>query len=134
MYLSGPWVTGSSEESYLSAYQSKFGELPPGPFGEHASDGFNILLNAIESVGIVDDDGVLHIGRQALRDAVTATSGFQGITGVLDCGPKELVAGTTYFGDCATGEAIAVFQVDQAWIDSEDVYEMGVHPPFVWTP
>ena len=134
MYLSGPWVTGPAGLAYLSEYEAMHGELPPGPFGEHAHDGLRILLNAIESVGVVDDDGALHIGRQALRDAVAATEGFQGITGVLSCGPKELVAGTTYNGDCATGEAIAVFQVDQAWIDDESVYVMGVHPPLVWTP
>lgn len=134
MYLSGPWVTGPAGLSYLSDYEAMHGELPPGPFGEHAHDALRILLNAIESVAVVDDDGTLHIGRQALRDAVAATDGFQGITGVLSCGDKELVAGTIYKGDCATGEAIAIFQVDQAWIDDESVYQMGVHPPLIWTP
>jgi branched-chain amino acid transport system substrate-binding protein len=134
MYLSGPFVTGPAGLDFLSQYEDMHGELPPGPFGEHAHDGFRILLNAIEAVAVVDDDGTLHIGRQALRDAVTATVGFQGITGVLSCDDKELVAGTTYQGDCATGEALGVFQVDQAWIDDEGVYQMGVHPPLVWTP
>ncbi len=136
MYLSGPYVTGSAGASFLSTYESMHGEKPPGPFGEHASDALNILLNAIESVAVVDSDGTLHIGRQALRDAVTATSGFQGITGVLSCGPKELQPGVTYNGDCATGEALGVFQINQAWIDSEDVYDglAGENPPLVWTP
>lgn len=134
MYLSGPWVTGPAGLDFLSSYEALHGELPPGPFGEHAFDGFRILLNAIESVAVVDDDGALHIGQQALRDAVAATDGFQGITGVLSCGDKELVAGTTYKGDCATGEAIGIFQVDQAWIDDETLYQLGVHPPLVWTP
>ena len=136
MYLSGPYVTGGAAASYLSDYESMHGELPPGPFGEHAHDGLNILLNAIESVAVVDDDGTIHIGRQALRDAVAATSGFQGITGVLSCGSKELVAGTTFNGDCATGEALGVFQVNQAWIDDEGVYDglSGTNPPLVWQP
>jgi hypothetical protein len=110
------------------------GQLPPGPFGEHAYDGIRILFDAIEKVAVVDDDGTVHIGRQALRDAVEATSGFEGVTGVLDCGPKELQPGVTYRGDCATGQALGIFQVDAEWIASEDAYEMGVHPPLVWTP
>ncbi|MFQ5921713.1 MAG: branched-chain amino acid ABC transporter substrate-binding protein [Anaerolineales bacterium] len=134
MYLSGPHVSGPAGLDFLSDYEVMHGELPPGPFGEHAFDGLRILLNAIESVAVVDDDGTLHIGRQAIRDAVTATEGFEGITGILSCGPKELVAGTMYQGDCATGEAIAIFQVDQDWIDDEAVYQMGVHPPIVWSP
>ncbi len=39
-----------------------------------------------------DDDGTLHIGRQALRDALYATSGHEGITGAINCNQN---------GDCA---------------------------------
>ena len=134
MYLSGPALSGPAAAAYLESYQEAEGELPPGPFGEHAYDGIRILFAAIESVAVRDDDGTLHIGRQALRDAVTATSGFDGLTGVLSCGPKELVAGTTYFGDCATGEALGVYQINQAWIDDESLFELGANPPLVWTP
>lgn len=134
MYLSGPLVIGSKQAALMDAYVTMHGALPPGPFGEHAYDAFNILLDAIEAVAVVDADGTVHIGRQALRDAVEATSGFDGVTGVLDCGPKELQPGVEYLGDCATGEALGVFQVDAEWIASEDAFEMGVHPPLVWTP
>ena len=94
----------------------------------------NILMDAIEKVAVKEDDGTLYIGRQALRDAVEATKDFDGITGKLNCGPKELQPGVTFRGDCATGEALAIFQVDAEWIASADVYQMGVHPPVVWTP
>ncbi len=134
MYLSGPALSGPEAAAYLESYREAEGQLPPGPFGEHAYDGIRILFAAIESVAVQDDDGTLHIGRQALRDAVTATSGFDGLTGVLSCGDKELVAGTTYKGDCATGEALGVYQIDQAWVDDESLFEIGVHPPLVWTP
>jgi len=134
MYLSGPYITGDKAAEFMRKYEEMHGEKPPGPFGEHGYDAINILMNAIEKVAVVEEDGTVHIGRQALRDAVTATSGFDGITGILDCGPKELVPGKTFYGDCATGEALAIFQVDAEWIASEDVYEMGVHPPVVWTP
>jgi len=43
-------------------------------------------------------DGTLHIGRQALRDALYATSGYQGLTGSLTCDE---------YGDCG----VARFQV-----------------------
>ncbi|NIS81399.1 MAG: ABC transporter substrate-binding protein [Anaerolineales bacterium] len=134
MYLSGPYLTGAEAQEFLSRYQDMHGELPPGPFGEHGYDGFNILLAAIEKVAVVDDDGTLHIGRQALRDAVEETSGYEGLTGTLSCAPKALEPGVNYRGDCATGEALAIFQVDADWIATEDVYQMGVHPPVVWTP
>jgi len=134
MYLSGPYLTGTEAQVFLTRYQQINGELPPGPFGEHGYDAINILMDAIEKVAVKEDDGTLHIGRQALRDAVEDTEDFDGITGTLDCGPKALRPGVEFRGDCATGEALAIFQVDADWIASEDVYQMGVHPPVVWTP
>jgi branched-chain amino acid transport system substrate-binding protein len=41
---------------------------------------------------VQDADGTLHVGRQALRDAIFATSNFSGLTGNLTCTPT---------GDCA---------------------------------
>ncbi|MFQ6016303.1 MAG: branched-chain amino acid ABC transporter substrate-binding protein [Anaerolineae bacterium] len=139
MYLSGPFLTGDKAAKFMADYEAMHGEKPPGPFGEHGYDAINILMDAIEKVAAADAEGTLYIGRQALRDAVEATSGFEGITGTLDCGPKVHAtvgryAGVEFRGDCATGEAIAIFQVDAEWIASEDVYQMGVHPPVVWTP
>ena len=59
---------------------------------------------------------------QALRDALYGTSGFAGLTGNLSCDEN---------GDCATGEALAVFQVTQCMIDgSEDI--LASTP--AWTP
>ena len=51
-----------------------------------------MLFAAIEEVAVQDDDGTLHIGRQALRDALYATKDFVGITGTLNC---------DQYGDCA---------------------------------
>lgn len=134
MYFSGPYLSGPKAAEFLKKYEEMHGEKPPGPFGEHAYDAINILMDAIEKVAVVEADGTVHIGRQDLRDAVEATSGFEGLTGVLDCGPKELQPGIIYRGDCATGEALAIFQADEAWVESADVFEPGVHPPVVWTP
>jgi branched-chain amino acid transport system substrate-binding protein len=130
MYISGPYFDDPAVDAFLAAYEAKEGGPPPGPFGEHAYDATHILLNAIEAVVVADDDGTLHIGRQALRDEVEATTGYKGLTGILDCGPKELKEGMTFRGDCATGEALAIYQVDAAWVASED----GYPPPTVFIP
>jgi len=59
-----------------------------------------MIFACIEKVG-VDDGGTLNIGRQALRDCLYATSGFDGITGTLTCNE---------YGDCADAQ-ISVSQL-----------------------
>ncbi|HJN41134.1 MAG TPA: ABC transporter substrate-binding protein, partial [Anaerolineales bacterium] len=66
-------------------------------------------------------DGTLHVGRQALRDAVGSTYRYGGLTGILSCDE---------YGDCATGEALAVFQLSADNVASEDNWP----PPVVYTP
>jgi hypothetical protein len=78
-------------------------------------------LNAIDQVAVENDDGSLTIDRQALRDAVVATSDYQGLTGLLTCGE---------YGDCATGEALAIFQLGSDQVASEDNWP----PEVVYTP
>jgi branched-chain amino acid transport system substrate-binding protein len=51
-----------------------------------------MIFACIEEVGVVEENGALHVGRQAMRDCLYATSGFSGITGSLTC--DEV-------GDCA---------------------------------
>lgn len=120
MYLSGPYVTGESYEGFLAKWEEKFGGTPPSGFHAFAYDATNILFDAIEEVAVEEDDGTLHIGRQALRDAVAATSNFNGLTGTLSC---------TENGDCATGEALGIFQISTAEISEENW-----PPAVVYTP
>ena len=105
MYLSGPDLEfgGSFYESdFLPAYSDVSGEdAPISVFHAHAYDATTMLFDAIEEVAVVEDDGTIHIGRQDLRDALFATSGFDGITGTLTCNET---------GDCAD-PAISVSQV-----------------------
>ncbi len=61
-------------------------------FHAHAFDATNIILGCVEEVAVQDEDGTIHVGRQAMRDCVGATSGFSGITGSLTCDE---------YGDCA---------------------------------
>jgi branched-chain amino acid transport system substrate-binding protein len=121
MYLSGPYVTPDDPEysAFLDKWEAKFGGVPPSGFHAHAYDATNMLFAAIESVAVVDADGTVHIGRQALRDALYATANYNGLTGALTCDAN---------GDCATGEALAVFLLGEA--------EVGGNwpPPVAWTP
>ncbi len=108
MYLSGPYVAGDAYSEFLSKWEAKFSGPPPSGFHAHAYDATNLLLNAIEAVAQEGEDGTLLIGRQALRDALSATSGYSGLTGTLTCNPT---------GDCATGEALGIFQITDAEVN-----------------
>ena len=48
-------------------------------------------LHALQRVVVQDQNGSLHIGRQALRNALYATTDFEGLSGRLRCDE---------FGDC----------------------------------
>jgi branched-chain amino acid transport system substrate-binding protein len=104
MYFSGPdlnFESGFYKDEFLPAYIEKFGEEPTAVFHAHSYDATNIVLDAIEETAQQADDGTLLIGRQALRDALSATAGYDGITGTLACDDV---------GDCAN----PVISVSQA--------------------
>ena len=42
-----------------------------------------MILDAVEEVAQQGSDGTLLIGRQALRDALSATEGMEGVTGTI---------------------------------------------------
>jgi branched-chain amino acid transport system substrate-binding protein len=110
MYESSPDFSafGPAYQDFLAKHQKKYGEKPASVFHAHAYDATNVLLAAVEKVAVQDPDGTLHIGRQALRDAVQATKGFQGLTGTLTC--DETVPGKKNPGDCGDPH-IAVYQI-----------------------
>ena len=94
MYFTGPDLGFENElyNHFLEVYQSEYGTAPTSVFHAHAYDAANMIFDAIEKVAVVEDDGTIHIGRGALRDAVAATANFEGITGNLNCDDV---------GDCA---------------------------------
>lgn len=85
---------GSAHDAFVSRYQEQYGERPATPYYANNYDAANLLFSALEQVALQDPDGTLHIGRQALRDALYATSNFQGLTGSLSC---------DRYGDCGVG-------------------------------
>ena len=87
-------------DEFIPAYQEAFGSDPLSVFHAHAYDAANVVFEAIKEVAIDNGDGSLSIPRQALRDAVFATNGYQGVTGTITCLDT---------GDCATDVTIGLF-------------------------
>jgi branched-chain amino acid transport system substrate-binding protein len=123
MFFSSPNFSafGSGYQDLVAKYLKKYnvkGTLAP--FHAHAYDAMDMILQALQKPGVVttDADGTLHVGKQALRDAIAATD-MQGITGHIKCDP---------YGDCADPK-IAAYQVTAANVASG---EMPKDP--VWFP
>jgi len=84
MYLSGPYLTPEGPYGdFLTKWDEEYGGTPPSGFHAHAYDATNMLLDAIEAVATEDGNGGLLIGRQAIRDALTAIDGFEGLTAIV---------------------------------------------------
>ncbi len=60
-----------------------------------------MILDAIVDVGF-ERGKTLLVGRQALRDALFATTGLEGVTGTITCDA---------FGDCGAPQDIELWQV-----------------------
>jgi branched-chain amino acid transport system substrate-binding protein len=118
MYVTGTAVTGIDYDIFLAQWDVTYGTTPTGRFHAHAYDAANILLDAIEASAQQGSDGTTLIGRQALRQAVKTTADFPGLTGKLRCDAA---------GDCATGEALGVYQITAVEINGEQW-----PPPIVW--
>ena len=123
VFVSGPLVTGDAYEQLLVRWEEEYGGSPPSGYHAHAYDATNLLLNAVEAVAKVTDDGGLIIGRQAIRDAIAATENYPGLTGSLTCQEESPFA-----GDCAPGTALAIFEITEA-----EVYDDNWPPPVFWS-
>ena len=88
MYLSGRDLESSSDyyqRVFLPEYANVSAEEKPlSTFHGYAYDAANIILDAVEKVGLIEG-GILYVPRTALRDAVLATNGYQGLTGTISC-------------------------------------------------
>ena len=122
IYVSGPLVSGDAYEKLLAKWVDEYGSDPPSGYHAHSYDATNLLLNALEAVAVVNEDGSLTIGRQALRDAVAATEDYPGLTGRLTCREDS-----PFVGDCSPGTAIAVYKITEA-----EVYDDHWPPPLAW--
>ena len=78
-----------------------------------------IVFAAIEKVAKKGPDGTLHIGRQALRDALYATKDLKGLTGTINC---------DNYGDCADPK-IGVYKTT-----AENVKKLVMPETPIWKP
>ncbi|MFN2484509.1 MAG: branched-chain amino acid ABC transporter substrate-binding protein [Candidatus Limnocylindria bacterium] len=107
MYFSGPDLNFGDkyQNEFIPAYNEISGEDGPiAPYHAHAYDAFNIIADAIESVGIEGDDGTLYVPRTALKDYVRGLTDYEGLTGTLTCDEN---------GDCADPE-VSIAQLENA--------------------
>jgi len=121
MYLSSPdFSTFGTDyaEKFLPAYQAAYGEKPTSAFHAHAYDAVNMVSAAIEAVAVENADGSVTIGRQALRDALYATTDFKGLTGNISCNAD---------GDCADPK-IAVYEITAENIAAGEVPTARIYP------
>ena len=116
VYLSGPDLEFAGSfyaDEFLPAYNDQFGDTTS-VFHAHSYDAVQIVLQAVEEVAI-QEGGTTYIPRTALRDAIQATEGYEGIVGALSCDEN---------GDCNPGASMSVSQVvggefEVVWKSSE---------------
>ncbi len=105
-FASGPDLSAFQQgdfytKQFLPAYKQLIGSAPTSAYHAQAYDAMGMIAQAIESVAIKNDDGSLTIPRMALRDALFATSNYQGITGTITCSD---------LGDCAGATTVGIYQ------------------------
>ncbi|MEE8202532.1 MAG: branched-chain amino acid ABC transporter substrate-binding protein, partial [Alphaproteobacteria bacterium] len=106
---------GKRYPEFVDKYKAKFGEAPIQAFHANAYDGGAVALMAIEKVAVTDDSGNTYIGRKALRDALFATAGYDGIGGPINCNEH---------GDCA-GFKFGVYQYTSG---DPETFNIGTNP------
>ncbi|MGH2738111.1 MAG: hypothetical protein ACRDHH_04790, partial [Actinomycetota bacterium] len=115
VYMSGPSLEFAGDfyaDEFLPAYEEQFGEEPTAAFHAHSFDAAVMVFDAIEAVAIETDDGGLLIPKTQLRDAIGATSGYEGITGSLTCDEN---------GDCQPTATMAMNIVEDG--DFNPIFE-----------
>ncbi|MEL7039416.1 MAG: hypothetical protein AAFO04_27945 [Cyanobacteria bacterium J06592_8] len=105
---------GDAIDQFADDFETAFGMPPSSTFLGFRFDAANLLLDSIEQTAIQQEDGTLIIGRQALRDTVSATENYPGVTGLLTCG---------LFGDCAAAPTYNLVQFVDPDVDVAGVRE-----------
>ncbi|MCE2473888.1 MAG: branched-chain amino acid ABC transporter substrate-binding protein [Anaerolineae bacterium] len=124
LYVAGPHIAGEAYAAFVETWRREIDEAgPSGGFHGHGYDAANLLFSALETVAVEREDGALIIGRAALRQALSEVEDYPGVTGSLTCQDES-----PHAGDCATGEALAIFQLTAA-----EVHDGNWPPPVLWT-
>ena len=124
LYVAGPHIAGEAYAAFVETWRREIDEAgPSGGFHGHGYDAANLLFSALEMVAVEREDGALIIGRSALRQALSEVEDYPGVTGSLTCQDES-----PHAGDCATGEALAIFRLTAA-----EVHDGNWPPPVLWT-
>ena len=75
----------SATHELAARYEERFGAAPYSPYFATSYDAYQLLLDAILAVGVLDDEGALRIDRAALNAAIRGTSDYLGVTGPISC-------------------------------------------------
>jgi branched-chain amino acid transport system substrate-binding protein len=110
-----PDAMGNRYPQLVEKYKEKYGEAPVQAFHQNAYDGMAVTLMGIEKVAVKDDAGNTYIGRQALRDTLFATEGFDGMGGEITCNEH---------GDCAAFK-FAAYKFTNS---DPETFEIGTNP------
>jgi branched-chain amino acid transport system substrate-binding protein len=122
MYFVGPGSSVTTRSKKVAeAYLKKFKEKPATSYYQSGYDAVELLLRAIERTTVSRADGLVSIGREALRRQLYQTKNFDGITGTLSC---------DQFGDCA----YPVFHVLRLDNPQQGVEGLQKNVQFTFTP
>ena len=119
IYFITPTFTKSPEyDALIARYEATYQEPPIPVYTATTHDAASLLFSVVESIAVQEQDGTLHVGRQALRDALYTTTGFPGLTGSLTC---------SRYGDCG----VARFNAER--LDDPAVGLTGLEANVIWT-
>lgn len=120
LFVVGPVLQEEEYAAFLDRWKAKYGASPRSGYHAMAYDATEMLLAAIEKAAFAESDDILHIGRQALRNAIGSLSGFNGLSGTVTCNPAH---------ECLAGQEPAIYELGALQEDS------GKWPPeIVWRP
>ena len=105
---------GEGYLKFLKQYKQKYAENPPAGFHHFGYDAMLTILTAIENVAVKDEMGNTYIGRMAVRNALFATKGLKGLTGVKTCNEH---------GDCGTFD-VTVY----TFVSPTEPFKLGKNP------
>ena len=110
VYASGPGASKAASNNfyrreYLPAFIEKTGAAPTAVFNTNSFDASNLIFATIRRVADIQPGGELLINREELRSALLDITGYEGLSGTLNCTPS---------GDCAQGARISIYQAP-AW-------------------
>lgn len=74
-----------AREALAARYEERLGAAPQSTRYSNAYDAYQLLLDAVEAVGVLDEAGALHIDRAALNHVIRNTSDYAGVTGLITC-------------------------------------------------